>query len=105
MKKIHSTGKQSTGKQSTAKQSTGKQSTGKQSTNIKGIIKLTFTWSYLISLLISAAAIFRYAHIQQLKPGFILFSFAMKFFVFSFLLSWICLFIIFFVMAKFQKKM
>ena len=62
--------------------------------------KKAFTWSYFVSLLASAVAVFRHAHLYQLGPGFTLMVFAMKFFVLFFLASWVCLFFIFFVFKK-----
>ena len=58
--------------------------TDKQASAIKRATSLAFTWSYLVSLLTSAVAIFYYAHLHQLVPGFTLMVFAMKFF-YSFL--------------------
>ena len=77
--------------------------TDKQASAIKRATSLAFTWSYLVSLLASAVAIFYYAHLHQLGPGFTLMVFAMKFFVLSFLASWICLFVTFFVFKNFQS--
>ena len=77
--------------------------TDKKASAVKRATSLAFTWSYLVSLLASAVAIFYYAHLHQLGPGFTLMVFAMKFFVLSFLASWVCLFVIFFVFKHFQS--
>ena len=74
--------------------------TDKKASAVKRATSLAFTWSYLVSLLASAVAIFYYAHLHQLGPGFTLMVFAMKFFVLFFLASWVCLFFIFFVFKK-----
>ena len=51
------------------------------------ILKTAINVAYPPSLVITAFALFRYAYIAQLNPGFELMSFAMKFFVGIFLCS------------------
>lgn len=60
--------------------------------------------SYIIALVLTAFALFRYAHIHQLTPGFELMLFTMKFFAGIFLLSTSIFFLLFLLKKSLEKK-
>ena len=64
------------------------------------LMKKALTFAYVFATIASMVAVFIYAHINELRPGFVLMSFTFKFFAVAALFIWLFFYLLFLGVAK-----